>query len=130
MAVHALGSCRTAAQVRVMQCHGAPWNRETWAAQGPQCHTCDRSPRDPSAWLSGTPGLDPSTSLFFPSGVPALPRSLVSSTGSCSEKGEHDASQSLPMLQSMFLTQGVSAPLVAEMHLLAVTSITLACLVF
>lgn len=54
-----------------------PWGTlergETWAAQGPQCHTCDRSPRDPSAWLSGTPGLDPSTSLFFPSGGPALP---------------------------------------------------------
>lgn len=48
-------------------------HEETWAGQGPQCHTCDRSPRDPDPWCSSTPGLEPSASLCFPSVGPALP---------------------------------------------------------
>lgn len=107
-------------------------HEETWAGQGPQCHTCDRSPRDPDPWCSSTPGLEPSASLFFPFVGPALPGpwSPPLAPSVLTEQGEHGASQPLPMLQSMFLTQGVSAPLVAEMHSFAVTSITLACHVF
>lgn len=95
-------------------------------------HGLVMGPWDPSGWLSGTSGLAPSTSLFFLSVGPAVPGpwSPPMAPAVLTEKGEHSASQPLPTLQSMFLTQGVSAPLVAEMHLLAVTSITLACHVF
>lgn len=85
---------------------------------------------------SGIPGLDPSTSFFFLSRrttvVLALPGPWVPPLAPAvlTEKGEHGVSQPLPRLQSMFLTQGVSAPLVAEMHLLAVTSNAPACNVF
>lgn len=109
-------------------CHAAPG---TWGDMGwPRAPVSYMSHRDP--WLSGTPGLDSSTSLFFPSASPALPGSWSPALASAvlTEKGEHSASQPLPMLQSMLLTQGVSAPLVAEMHSLAVTSITLACHIF
>lgn len=107
------------------QCHAAPRNHGL--VEGPSVTHVTGHPGTPVLPSVALQLLNPQFSCSFLLGSsPARPLAPAVPT----KKGEHSTSQPLPTLQSMFLTQGVSAPLVAQMHLLAVTSIILACHIF
>lgn len=127
------GSCPSGSQV--MLC-STPGHGEARAGRGPQCHTNDSSPGDPSARRRGTADLVLAASLPSPSVGPALSGPCPSLQAPAELRGRSKHSpygestvlpDPCPCQSQRFSLPSVSGPQAGEMCSLAVISITLPC---